>query len=120
MTADTIFDLASLTKVVATTPAVLHLLEQGRLELAAPVQKYIPEFSHPEVTVRNLLTHTSGLPPGIPPLGNKIYAEGIASACKQPLKQAPGTKFVYSDINFILLGEIVSRVSGKSLREIRD
>ncbi len=115
MTEDTIFDLASLTKVVATTPAVLRLLEQGKLDLAAPVQQYLPAFSHAAVKLRHLLTHTSGLPPGIPPLGHKDYAAGIASACAQPLRQPPGTKFVYSDINFILLGEIVAQVSGQRL-----
>ena len=115
MTEDTIFDLASLTKVVATTPAVLRLLEQGKLALDAPVSQYLPEFSHPEVKLRDLLTHTSGLPPGIPPLVKAGYAEGIASACQQPLRQPPQTKFVYSDINFILLGEIVARVSGQRL-----
>lgn len=115
MTVDTIFDLASLTKVVATTPSILRLLELGQVDLAAPVQKYLPEFNHPEVTVRHLITHNSGLPPGIAPLTEKSYAAGIASACQQTLRQPPGTKFVYSDINFILLGEIVCRVSGQRL-----
>ncbi len=115
MTVDTIFDLASLTKVVATTPSILLLLEQGKLELDASVTKYLPEFNHPEITLRNLLTHTSGLPPGIAPLAKKTYVDGIASACRQTLRQSPGTKFVYSDINFILLGEIVFRVSGERL-----
>jgi uncharacterized protein YbbC (DUF1343 family)/CubicO group peptidase (beta-lactamase class C family) len=115
MTVDTIFDLASLTKVVATTPAILRLMEQGKLDLAAPVRKYIPEFNHPEVTVHHLITHNSGLPPGIAALADKTYAAGIASACQQTLKQPPGTKFVYSDVNFILLGEIVFRISGQRL-----
>jgi uncharacterized protein YbbC (DUF1343 family)/CubicO group peptidase (beta-lactamase class C family) len=123
MTEDTIFDVASLTKVVATTPSILRLAEQGRLSLDAPVGTYVPEFSgdgREGVTVRHLLMHLSGLPPGIrydaaaPWAG---YDDGIARACREPMKSAPGTEFVYSDINFILLGEIVRRVSGQRISD---
>jgi len=119
MTGDTIFDVASLTKVVATTPAIMRLVEEGRLQLDAPVGRHVAAFAtdgREAVTVRHLLTHTSGLPPGIrydaaaPWSG---YDEGIARACREPLKSAPGTACVYSDINFILLGEIVRQVSGQ-------
>lgn len=119
MSEETIFDAASLTKVVATAPAVLKLVEQGRVELDAPVQRYIPEFTGAEketITVRQLLTHTSGLRAGLslaqPWSGVK---EAIARACKERLQDPPGRRFRYSDINFILLGEIVTRVSGQQL-----
>ncbi len=119
MTEDTIFDLASLTKVVATTPAIMKLLEAGRLELDAPVSRYLPEFSGTAlepVTLRQLLTHTSGLRPDLslkPPWHG--YATAIELAAREKLAHPPGTAFRYSDINFILLGEIVQRVSGHPL-----
>ena len=119
MTLDTIFDLASLTKVVATTPSILKLIDEGKLKLEDPVSKFVPEFNkpgHERVLLRNLLTHTSGLPPGIPrDIAWNGYAEGLKLSCAMDLRQQPGTKFVYSDVNFILLGEIVKRVSGKDL-----
>ncbi len=119
MTDDTIFDVASLTKVVATAPAVMKLVEQGKVALDAPVGAYVRAFAgggREAVTVRHLLTHISGLPPGIrydaaaPWSG---YDEGIARACREPLRSAPGAAFVYSDVNFILLGEIVRQASGR-------
>ena len=119
MTLDTIFDLASLTKVVATTPSILKLIDEGKLQLEEPVSSYLPEFNkpgHERVLLRNLLTHTSGLPPGIPrDIAWTGYPEGLKLSCSMDLRQQPGTKFVYSDVNFILLGEIVKRISGKGL-----
>ena len=119
MSADTIFDAASLTKSIATAPAIAMLLERGRLKLDAPVREFIPEFSgegRENVTVRHLLTHTSGLRPGLslaqPWQG---AAKAVQLACGEKLQSAVGTKFVYSDINFILLGELVRRVTGESL-----
>jgi uncharacterized protein YbbC (DUF1343 family)/CubicO group peptidase (beta-lactamase class C family) len=128
MTPDTIFDLASLTKVFATTGAVMKLLEQGKVRLNDPVVKYIPELGTEgstaeknQITIRQLLTHTAGFSPdptdanipagwtGVDPLLREIYAE--------PLTAPPGSRFVYSDTGFILLGEIVKRVSGMSLDE---
>lgn len=116
---DTIFDAASLTKVLATTPAIMLLAERGRLNIDDPVQQHIPEFTgdrKDQVTIRHLLTHTSGLRPGIS-LSPKWtgYAKGIELAAAEKLLAAPGTIFRYSDINFILLGEIVRRVSGQPL-----
>ena len=115
MTGDTIFDAASLTKVVATAPAVLLLVERGHVKLDAPVRAYIPEFNgdgRELVTVRELLTHTSGLPPDIETKTDwHGQAEAIKKACAEKLQSRPGTAFKYSDINFILLGEIVQRVS---------
>jgi CubicO group peptidase (beta-lactamase class C family) len=115
MTDDTIFDAASLTKVVATAPAVMLLIERGRVKLDQRVSVYIPEFTGERrelVTVRELLTHTSGLPPDIETKTDwQGEAEAIRKACAEKLQNPPGTVFKYSDINFILLGEIVQRVS---------
>ena len=114
MTVDTVFDLASLTKVVATTPAVMLLIQRGQMKLDAPVCQYIPEFTgegREHVTVRELLTHTSGLPPDLPTTGWHGYSTAIQMACAVKLESPPGTAFKYSDINFILLGEIVRRVT---------
>ncbi len=119
MTEDTVFDAASLTKVVATTPSVMLLIEQGKVDLLAPVQRYIPEFigsGKGEITVRDLLTHVSGLIPDVslkdPWQG---YDEGIRLACACAPDPAPGRQFRYSDVNFLLLGEIIRRVSGQPL-----
>ena len=119
MTADTIFDLASLTKVVATTTSVMILIEEGRLRLADPVAAYVPGFERygkGGITIRHLLTHNSGLRPDIdlsdPWTG---YQTAIARAVEEVPTSPPGERFVYSDINFFLLGEVVARVSGLSL-----
>ncbi len=115
MTEDTIFDAASLTKVVATTPAVMLLVERGQIRLDAAVTSYLPEFTgdgRDAVTVRELLTHTSGLPPDIETKTDwHGQAEAVKKACAIKLQTKPGTAFKYSDINFFLLGEIVQRVS---------
>lgn len=115
MTEDTIFDAASLTKVVATLPSVMLLIEQGKIELEAEVRRYIPEM-RPGITVRHLLTHTSGLRPGIPkePAWSG-YDTGIKLAASLEPDGPPDRFFRYSDVNFILLGEIVRRVSGMKL-----
>src|SRR3954447_20518109 len=116
MTVDTMFDAASLTKVVATTPSIWLLIEHGKIGLDDPAQKYIPEFPHDDITIRHLLTHTSGLRPD---LDNDKPWSGYDTAMKlimaeEPVNR-PGTMFRYSDINFELLGEIVERVSGQRL-----
>ncbi|MDP9115147.1 MAG: beta-lactamase family protein, partial [Acidobacteriota bacterium] len=118
MTADTIFDIASLTKVVATTPALMKLFEQGKLRISDPVTAYLPGFQggRSDITVRDLLTHFSGLPPDLnldPPWAG--YDAGIRRALIEKPTSPPATRFVYSDINFELLGEIVHRLSGKPL-----
>ena len=119
MSEETVFDLASLTKVVATAPAILKLIETGQLKLDAAVTNYISEFvgeGKEAILLRHLLTHTSGLRPG---LGRRPEWSGVAKAiefaCGEKLRTAPGSKFIYSDINFILLGEIVRRISGQDL-----
>ncbi|MGB9455908.1 MAG: exo-beta-N-acetylmuramidase NamZ domain-containing protein [Bryobacteraceae bacterium] len=120
MTADTIFDLASLTKVVATTTALMQLFEQGKFRLNDKVTDYIPEFQDGKsaITLRNLFTHFSGLKPDVPlahPWSG--YQTGIQLACTDPPDGPPGARFVYSDINFILLGELVHRLSGQILSD---
>lgn len=119
MTADTIFDLASLTKVLATTTAVMQLVEAGRITLDEPLARYWPAFGQggkAGITVRQLLTHSSGLRPDLD-LSRAWSGAAAALALveqERPLT-APGTRVVYSDINFIALGELVRRVSGEPL-----
>jgi uncharacterized protein YbbC (DUF1343 family)/CubicO group peptidase (beta-lactamase class C family) len=117
-TEDTIYDAASITKVVATAPSIWLLVERGAIEIDAAVKTYLAEYPHGEVTVRHLLTHTSGLRPGIslaePWRG---YDEGVRRAIAEEPRNRPGAIFRYSDVNYILLGEIVRRVSGQPLNE---
>ena len=119
MTIDTVFDLASLTKVVATTTSVMQLVEAGRISLEDPVTRYIPQFKRhgkSGITVRHLLTHMSGLRPGINPARRwRGYRAAIEQIVDDVPVTPPGERIVYSDLNFILLGEIVRRVSGMSL-----
>jgi uncharacterized protein YbbC (DUF1343 family)/CubicO group peptidase (beta-lactamase class C family) len=119
MTLDTVFDLASLTKVVATTTSVMILVEEGRLRLSDRVATHIPGFERygkSDITVRHLLTHVSGLRPDLDmSMEFASYDEAISRAIEEIPTSAPGERFVYSDINFFLLGEIVHRVSGTAL-----
>lgn len=116
MTADTIFDAASITKVVATAPSIAKLVERGTVALDEPVRKYLPEFADDAVTIRHLLTHTSAIRPGLDLREEwSGYEEGIRRALAQRPQNRPGTIFRYSDVNYILLGEIVRRVSGETL-----
>src|ERR1700752_2885597 len=119
MTLDTIFDLASLTKVVATTTSVMQLVEQGKIRLNDPLAKYLPEFAQngkEDITIRQLLTHYSGLAPDLDlttPWESKNTAYQLAFV--EPPETTPGSGFVYSDINFIMLGALVEKVSGETL-----
>jgi CubicO group peptidase (beta-lactamase class C family) len=115
----TLWDLASLTKVIGMTSAVARLVAERGIELGAPVQRYLPEFAGPGkelVTVRHLLTHSSGLPAWRP-----LYKEGtdrahrLAIVLQTPLDTVPGARMVYSDLGAILLGLIVERVTGEPL-----
>jgi len=119
MTLGTVFDMASLTKVVATTTAVMQLVEQGKIVLSAPVSDYWPEFQQNGkelVTIRELMTHYSGLPPDLElEPAWKGYDTAMRMIVAAKLDVPPATRFVYSDINFETLGEIVRRVSGESL-----
>ena len=119
METDTIFDLASLTKVIATTTAVMQLFEQGKIRLADPVATYWPEFGangKRNITIRELMTHYSGLPPDLdlqrPWSGYETAMHMIVDV--KPIVP-PGTRFIYSDINYETLGELVHRISGQTL-----
>jgi CubicO group peptidase (beta-lactamase class C family) len=119
MTVDTVFDIASLTKVVATTPAVIKLAEQGRISLLDPVVKWFPEFAgqgKESLLILNLLTHTSGLDDQpIPKDTPNPLQSVIERAAAQKLKGQVGSRFKYADLNFILLAELTRRVAGVSL-----
>lgn len=123
VTAATLFDAASLTKVLATAPAVLMLAEQGRIGLDDKLVKYFPDCAgngKETITVRQLLTHSSGLPAGLPAAGADGHpwrgrAAAHALACGQTVTHAPGTFFRYSDVNYILLGQLVEQVTGVPL-----
>lgn len=116
MTLDSIFDVASLTKVLATAPSIMILVERGRLNLEQNIGRWFPGFSTTNVTVRQLLTHTSGLRAGLSRAGGwSGYQEGMLRASQEKPVNEPGTRIVYSDINYILLAEIVSKVSGSPL-----
>ncbi|MGO9152948.1 serine hydrolase domain-containing protein [Mycobacterium sp.] len=125
MTEDTIFDLASLTKSLATATAVMQLYEQGKVQFDDPVHQYLPDFNtandprRAKVTVRMLLTHTSGEAGDVDlkdpwGLDGADKAEGIHRALTTPLESGPGEGFRYSDINFILLGALIERVTGEA------
>src|SRR5579863_5621445 len=121
MSVDTIFDIASLTKVVATSIAVAQLVQKGEVRVNEPAAKYIPEFAEngkDEITVRELLTHHSGLQKDLDlsqPWEGRETALQMAYSAKPVY--APGSQFLYSDVNFIVLGALVERVSGTSLDE---
>jgi CubicO group peptidase (beta-lactamase class C family) len=122
MSADTIFDLASLTKVVGTLPCVLRLIAAAELGLDDPVRRYLPAFDgdgKDSVTLRQLLTHTSGLP------DQRRYYEFLddadhvrAAALAEPLVGEPGSTFCYSDVGFITLGELCASVAGSGLDQL--
>ncbi len=119
MTADTIFDLASLTKIVATTTSMMILIEQGKVRLSDPVVTFIPEMKgggRDAITIEQLLTHTTGFAPDFDLRDRWTgYDEAIRRLYREPLRSQPGARFVYSDINYIALGEVVHRVSGQTL-----
>ena len=118
MTLDTVFDLASLTKVVATTTAMMTLIEDGRVRLNDTVASHIPGFERygkAGITIRHLMTHVSGLRPDVDLHPWTGYDAAIELAKDEVPTSAPGAVFVYSDINFFLLGDIVARVTGQSL-----
>jgi CubicO group peptidase (beta-lactamase class C family) len=113
----TLFDLASLTKVIATAPAVMRLVEDGLINLSDPLTRWFPEFDetgHGDITILNLLTHTSGLEDfTLGPEQTMEYA--VRKAAAQKYRRVTGSHFHYADINFILLGELVRRVTGETL-----
>lgn len=121
MTTDTVFDLASLTKPIATATSIMTLIEQGRLSLDDKVAQHIPDFGtngKDAVTVRHLLTHQAGL---LPDNALRDYLDGPELAFERihqlDLRAEPGTRFIYSDVGFLVLGELVEQISGKPLHE---
>jgi CubicO group peptidase (beta-lactamase class C family) len=123
---DDVFDLASLTKVIGTTTAIMQLQEQHRLRLSDKVVRYLPEFSGPNrlheklkatITIEDLLRHRSGLPESNPIDRMTHASQNTRWAClyQTPLQHYPRQKMLYSDLDFLLLGKIVERVSGQSL-----
>ncbi|GLC23868.1 serine hydrolase domain-containing protein [Roseisolibacter agri] len=117
--AATLYDLASLTKVVATTTAAMILEEEGRLDLARPVRDYVPELSAPDkagITVRMLLTHQGGLEAGAALYRqHRGRAAYLAQINARPLRSAPGTQTVYSDWDMVLLQAVIERITGQAL-----
>ncbi len=119
MTLDTIFDVASLTKVIATTSSVMRMFELGQVRMNDPIARYIPEFGangKQDITIRELMTHYSGLAPDLDlrqPWSGKMTAFEMIVAEKP--QNPPGAKFVYSDINYEMLGFLVERISGMTL-----
>ena len=122
-TPDTVYDIASLTKSVATAPSVMILVEEGKVRLGDPVVRYIPEFGsgggdRAKVTVEQLLTHRAGFPPDDPlDLYTGTPDEIFARKYALPLQSSPGESFIYSDVGYEVLGELVRRVSGQRLDE---
>ncbi len=119
MTTDTVFDLASITKPAATATSVMLLIEQGKLALDDTAAQHWPEFGQhgkERITIRQLLTHQGGL---IPDNALADYEQGFEEAmqrvCGLKLQSEPGTKFAYSDVSFIVLGELVRRLTGKDV-----
>lgn len=114
MTLDTVFDCASLTKVMATAPSIMVLVEEGKVRLDDPIKRYLPSFRAPSpITVLQLLTHYSGLRPSLtldPPWTG--YRTGVELALHETPVHPPESRFIYSDINYILLAEIVRKASG--------
>ncbi len=121
MTVDTIFDLASLTKCIATTTSIMKLVQDGRVRLNDPVAAYLPEFAQngkQDITIRELLTHYSGLAPDLDLKSSWSGRDGaFEMAMAQKPMNPPGSRFVYSDINFEVLGFLVEKVSGEPLNE---
>ena len=117
MTPDVIFDMASLTKPIATATSIMILLDEGKLKVTDPVVKYWPEFGKngkDKITIEHLLLHVSGLIPDNPV---KDFADGkeraIERICELKLRSKPGEQFAYSDVGFMVLGELVERISGQ-------
>jgi uncharacterized protein YbbC (DUF1343 family)/CubicO group peptidase (beta-lactamase class C family) len=119
MTTDTLFDMASLTKPIATATSIMRLVEEGKIDLHSPVAKYIPEFGDngkQKITIKQLLTHVGGL---IPDNSIRDYDDGPDKAFQRIYKLKPyvepGSKFIYTDVGFIVLADVVKRVSGKDV-----
>ena len=116
MQRDTIFDLASLTKPIVTATLIMRCVEEGTVELNAPIQNYLPEFAHPQVTISHLVTHTSGLPAWRATyLESKNGEEVVNYLCQIPLDYPTGTQVVYSCLGYILLGKLLEHLTSEPL-----
>ncbi|HLZ45336.1 MAG TPA: serine hydrolase domain-containing protein [Gemmatimonadales bacterium] len=122
VTTQTIYDLASLTKVIALTTECILLVDRGKLDLDAPVQRYLPEFRGPmkdQVTIRHLLTHSAGLAADLPLFdATRTRAAALAMVDTSPLLSPPGTQFVYSDLSAIVLMQVVERITGRPFDQV--
>ncbi len=122
VTPETIYDLASLTKVIALTTECILLVDQGKIDLDAPVQRYLPEFRGPmkdQVTIRHLLTHSAGLAADLPLWDStRTRAAALAMVDTSSLLSPPGTRFVYSDLSAIVLMQVVERITGRPFDEL--
>jgi CubicO group peptidase (beta-lactamase class C family) len=122
VTTETIYDLASLTKVIALTTECMLLVDRGKLDLDAPVQRYVPEFRGPmkdQVTIRYLLTHSAGLVADLPLWDSTRTREAaLAMVDTSPLVSPPGTRFVYSDLSAIVLMQVVERITGRPFDQV--
>ncbi len=122
VTTETIYDLASLTKVIALTTECILLVDRGKLDLDAPVQRYLPEFRGPlkdQVTIRYLLTHSAGLVADLPLWDSTRTREAaLAMVDTAPLVSPPGTRFVYSDLSAIVLMQVVERITGRPFDQL--
>jgi len=122
VTTETVYDLASLTKVIALTTECILLVDRGKLDLDAPVQRYVPEFRGPmkdQVTIRYLLTHSAGLVADLPLWDSTRTREAaLAMVDTSPLVSPPGTRFVYSDLSAIVLMQVVERITGRPFDQV--
>ena len=122
VTPETIYDLASLTKVIALTTECILLVDQGKLDLDAPVQRYLPEFRGPmkdQVTIRHLLTHSAGLAADLPLFDSTRTREAaLRMVDTSPLLAPPGTRFVYSDLSAIVLMQVVEHITGRPFDQV--
>ena len=122
VTPETIYDLASLTKVIALTTECILLVDQGKLDLDARVQRYLPEFRGPmkdQVTIRHLLTHSAGLAADLPLFDSTRTREAaLRMVDTSPLLSPPGTRFVYSDLSAIVLMQVVERITGRPFDQV--
>jgi CubicO group peptidase (beta-lactamase class C family) len=117
---DTLFDVASLTKVAATLPSILYLISRGELKLTRAVKEYLPEFRHSDVLIEHLLTHSSGLKPDLPYKERDQKRDVVAEIYQAELQQPPGSKVFYSDLGMILLGKVIEKAAGEPLDTFAD
>lgn len=114
---DTLYDMASLSKVISTTTCILRLMEQGKIRLFDSVKMYLDEFKYDDITIWNLMTHTSGFAPGVGGSNKATVDELKKRIYDLPLQYKKGEKIVYSDVGFMLLGFIIEKITGKRLDE---